>query len=353
MEEILSRFKQVYMSPQNVKLILDAVFTTPPSNLSYIKHALFDLQSFIYNEYFVQAFQELHSHGNFNPQDSLAALNRLTISKLAVLVKNEIVEADKQRVGEANKPSTSPNPPNPPTTKQQLCRLFSHDAILNNGRYTFDLPLHNVHSIACTSFSIDCSIYNVTELNNTLELKEHNDLTVINIPVGYYSIPDLLSTLTSLLNSYSIQKSTFSATLHKYKYKVQLSSTNAFNIKFSEQLANILGFSNKQYSNNNVYLAEEHPIMDPFDTMYLRVFVNGQEVPRCKTSNVAFNFFHSLQIPYANNFGKNYTCTLPDDLFDFSTPSSIETISIELFTSTMHPLKYMQSFSCDLLLEHS
>jgi len=247
-------------------------------------------------------------------------------------------------------------------------RFFSRNASIDNGRFNFKFTLPNnspLKSITCTLFSLNCNLYNITESNNLIELTENeggSSSQILHIPIGYYSIMDLIDTLNKLLKNGG---EAMHVILHKHKYKVQISSSKPFCIKFltnnkivsASSLGTILGFTNSNYMNNNTYLAENHPQSAPFNTLFLRMFAgshgDGQfELSKSKTSDINFNYFSCIQIPYDDTFGKTFTCTLPDEPFDIITPIKCETLSFEFWSPTFGHIKRFLDFSIECLLEY-
>jgi hypothetical protein len=365
MSDIFQRFKQVFISPKNTEYILGIVSSKFPyidSSLfqQNFKTTLIELQNVIYNTYFTQICNDLHKKGRFNLEESLLVLNKLSIEKLEYVVN-----------------TTSPPPVEQlPLVEQSQSQgqeqahfhhFFSKDAQLLSGKYIFKFNMDNINSLALTAFKLDCNIYNITELNNKFSIFENGDVFTVSIPFGYYNLDVLLSTISDLLNSESPNKYTYILKRNKIKNKVYIECTSnnmmpcSFNIMFEDtrefasySLQEILGFSQNEYNNNNLYVSENHPIDNIFDQFFIKLFINDKEISRFSSTTPNFSYFHSFHVDMNNCFGKTfYLQNSFNDSFDILEDISSTEISIELWNSQTHILTRFVDFELVMFFEYN
>jgi len=122
--------------------------------------------------------------------------------------------------------------------------------------FTIPFPCKNVHSIKLLSVLLPKSDYIINELNNKLYFKEKNDKDIIvNIPVGNYTIDDLLKEISICMNE--IGKSNYSINRDKKKNKITILSNpesigedvECFTISKESTILKVLGFSEIDHTN--------------------------------------------------------------------------------------------------------
>jgi hypothetical protein len=123
--------------------------------------------------------------------------------------------------------------------------LDSVNADVNNNEYTFNLPLLEVQDGYYLYFSIvNCTIpysfYNINLNNNILNYKINNINYTLIIPIGNYSINNLVSYLNSQLPNFTI---TYSKIFNKITFT---NSLNDFILNASNFLL-LIGFNNSNY----------------------------------------------------------------------------------------------------------
>jgi len=382
MADIFQRFKQVFISPKNTEYILSLVSSKFPNIESSSFDQLFqttlvELQNVIYDTYFAQICNDLKRKGRLNLEESLIVLNKMSIEKLE-FIANKSIEKPQQ----LSPPQQLPPPPQLPPPQQlpppppqvsppqpQLAHyhhFFSNDAQLSSGKYTFKFDIDNINSLSLTSIRLDCNIYNITELNNKFSVFENGDIITINIPFGYYTVDVLLKTMADLLNNQSTNKWTYSLKRNLVKNKVYIECSSKdlpyinFNIQFEDttefssySLREILGFAQNEYSNNNLYVSENHPIDNVFDQFFLKLFLNDKEISRFTSTNPNFSYFHSFHVDMNACFGKTFFLQNSFyDSFDILEDVSVDEISFELWNSQNHILSRFVDFEMVLFFEY-
>jgi hypothetical protein len=358
---------------------------------------LLDIQNFIYDEYFVKIYNDLRTKGQFNLEDCLAALNKLTINKLEVYIHQDIEQQqyqDQNRQAETY-PTNTTNTTNTINTGtgitgqssikqlddpyiQQLDdpyiekvvnkyhHFFSSDGGLECGRYSFPFSLKRVTSVQLEHLRLNCNLYNITEANNKFYITETDSKVCFKLPIGYYQIDNLLLVMTNILNNQSQNKLTYTISKNETKNKVYIQCTKAsepctFNLHFESSklknphvsLKDLLGFKKDEYLNNNLYVSESFPIDNSLDDYYVKLFINDKEVTRFYTTKQSFTYFDSFNINFATYFGKCYHTTVQMlEPFDFQDDLQVDTVSIELWNGPHHLLTRFTEFDFVLAFEH-
>jgi len=255
--------------------------------------------------------------------------------------------------------------------------LFSKHAVVQSGRYNYRLNIENVGSINLDSINILYNMYNINEYNNKMYLVEQNNKVLITIPVGYYSIDQLLIVMSTLFNNASINKNKdykFHSNLHKIKNKIffscELNEKEKFkrNVVFgmsfiydkypkNEQrvssLQEILGFEKSEYINNTTYVTENPPNICIFEDLYVKVFVNDIELKKYNTSDSSFSYYQCLNIITDSDFGRVMRFPQGYSPYDiYNENYIINTISFEFYNSHMNiintPIRFDTVLSIDV-----
>lgn len=256
--------------------------------------------------------------------------------------------------------------------------FFSDDAKRVGTKWTYKLDLENLSSICLQSFRLNCNLYNINEWNNKFELTESNNTQItVTIPPGYYTIDALLNTITNILNEVSPNKMKYSLSRNQQKNKIHFSSffnstklsakpLLSFNIRFLKStntnysLAEILGFTNVEYSNNSTYISETFPKENIYDDIYVKIRINDIELPRyISTKNTLMNenkftYFENFSLNMNKNFGKTFSFNRSlqqCDFYDFNTPINANYISFEFFNSPSHILNLDMDFQITTCFE--
>lgn len=115
MSDIFNKFRNVFISDKNSGYILNLVVNKLNNQYSEYKDLftnnniiqryyliLLDLQGFIYDTYFDDIFNELSKDENFNLEELLISLNKLTINKFEMLIHQDINNNQPQITEERN-----------------------------------------------------------------------------------------------------------------------------------------------------------------------------------------------------------------------------------------------------------
>lgn len=221
--------------------------------------------------------------------------------------------------------------------------FFSEDAEYVDEKYKFNIDIKNAKSIYIKSFKLECNLYNITEFNHTIHVSEPNQDFTIKIPIGYYDITSLLNIIQTLFNETS--KNTYSIYLDEYKNKIYFicKELDYFNLDFDIDNNNIslgllLGFTNDKYYQNNKYISENFPISNLFNNIYLKMFVNDNELCKYTSSKNTFNYFTTYYLNTSFKESFNYTHQNPDK-YDI-TSTDIQNISFELINTPLNLLQF-------------
>ena len=255
--------------------------------------------------------------------------------------------------------------------------LFSKHAVVQSGRYNYGLNIENVESINLDSINILYNMYNINEYNNKMYLIEQNNKVLITIPVGYYSIDQLLIVMSTLFNNASINKNKdykFHSNLHKIKNKIffscELNEKEKFkrNVVFGmsfiydkypkndqrvSSLQEILGFEKSEYINNTTYVTENPPNICIFEDLYVKVFVNDIELKKYNTSDSSFSYYQCLNVITDSDFGRVMRFPQGYSPYDiYNENYIINTISFEFYNSHMNiintPIRFDTVLSIDV-----
>jgi len=428
-------FKQVFVSQKNsgylFDLIISRVLKNNPeyqqiifSNIQSYKSNLIDIQTYIFDDTFYKIY---NSNDNVDFEEILISLNKLTITKFEYLLYQDLnkkyneeinqnrintrqsdnanTQSDNVNAQSDNVNTQSDNVNTQPKTnsrdvkkddlliennviKEQIKTRNQHylskHAIFKNGVYHFDFQLKNTSSINLQSIKINCNLYNINEYNNTFTIIEKNNKIHISIPIGYYSIENLLKVITSLLNNctstisdvnrqdtneyiYDVYKNTFTNKIHfmrKVKNLDNKMNNCNFGIDFTPKdrnihknynnynLDEILGFGKKEYFNNNIYISENPPIENIFEDLYIKLFINNKELQRYNTSLDTFSYYDSIQINMQEHFGKTLYYNYDFIPYDINDKLDINSISLQFYNTFNYHLHGVIDFDIILYYEY-
>ena len=107
--------------------------------------------------------------------------------------------------------------------------------------------ISNVSNIKLISYSLPQTLYNIQHKNNILKFEIDNEIIIIELDYGKYSIDELLITINDRIEKYFIKLSL------SIEQKISISSTNENIVKIilTNLLKNNLGFINDVILNNN------------------------------------------------------------------------------------------------------
>ena len=124
MADLMTTFKNVYISSSNTDYIFDYVFSKYKSHTfarkkmvkDKYRKSLLSLQDMIYNSYFPKILEECEKKGEkVNLEEILLFLNKMTINRLDSMLINES-QSQNQTKKATPKSTFSPTPPTPPPT---------------------------------------------------------------------------------------------------------------------------------------------------------------------------------------------------------------------------------------------
>ena len=440
MSDITESFRNVFISQKNsgylFELIITKILQNDPHFKQYIinyidiyKSNIIDLQSFIFEDNFAKIYNEMKSSEYIDLEEILILLNRITIVRFENMILDDLykkyttdqksnveppqqiddVRAEREKVERENKERIRTEREKNEREKNEreknerenkeyertncdlkyksqenneeelftvFHHLFSKHAIFQSGRYNYRLNIENATSINLDGINILYNMYNINEYNNKMYLIEQNNKVLITIPVGYYSIEQLLIVMSTLFNNVSINKNKdykFYATLNKIKNKIffgcELTEREKFKRNFIfgmsfiydkypkndycvSSLQDILGFEKSEYINNTTYVTENPPNTCIFEDLYVKIFVNDIELKKYNTSDSSFSYYQCLNLNMDSDFGK--VVRFSQDYYPYDIYSKdyiINTISFEFYNSHMNiiniPMRFDTTFSFD------
>jgi hypothetical protein len=194
-----------------------------------------------------------------------------------------------------------------------------------------------------------------------------NKKQLINIPIGYYSINDLLKCLNKLLkhNDFDIEvykDNIKNKIIFKYTLSTNSSIVSNFGICFIQNNSNIynnyslgeiLGFKKTEYINNSYYISENNPIDNIYDDLFLKIFINDKEITKYNTTKHNFSYFEVISMDMEKSFGKSlkyipYTIE-PYDIYE---NINVNTISFQFNNTFKYNLTTPINFHITLGFEY-
>lgn len=343
MQNFKENFKRMYLAADNTRNI----FKQCPNVSVCTEQDMLNVQNFIFEKYFDQVMKE---------QDTIDLQTLLASMNTAAKKQFEFLENSKKQKLELEKPT--------PFFKDVCMHFYSNDSQKSNGRYNFKFNLNGIYGLALEKLKFDCSLYNITDVNNKIEILEHINggaSYIVTLPIGYYSIENVLYCMTELFTKHSPNKLQYKASLNFVKNKIHISCANgsepcSFTLKFIESgigisLKTLLGFQKHEYSSNNVYVSENMPIVNMLSNVYLKLYINDVEISKVKSSNT-FSYFEEINIDQNEYFGKCFYYT-PNTkaYFEFDTPVNLNTVSFEFVDQWFKPFNQDLTFECAFTFE--
>ena len=370
--DIRDRLKDVFISRKNSGYLFDIIIKKILTNYPLYREILMecieiyrmnilDLQEYIFNDNVDSIYQN-----NNDLEDILIALNKITVSKFEYLLlqdldkkyyeqknKNVIETKYTQKELEQNISSKTENIKQLNTEKyaqdsnneylynERCIHFMAKDCYKENNKYMYNLPIKNLKSIDLQSIYLKCDMYNINEYNNKFYIIEQNIKTLVTIPIGYYSIQNLLECIAKFINLVSINKNKdyiYKIFLNVLKNRVcftinNINNTNnnnnnlsTFSVLFIENennynLADILGFDKKKYTNNSFYVANESPNTNIFEKIYVQIFLNDIQLMKYEMTNDNFCYYDTLHISKNNQYDINVDFKLETIGFAFNNSS--------------------------------
>ncbi len=399
------KFLQIFISDKNsgylFNLIISKIINVYPNfehnimnNIHQYKSNLIDIQKFIFKDYFYNLY---NTNSNNDLENILISLNQITVKTFEnILLQNlqnlpqptnslhvnghvnehvnehvngHVNEHVNDQVNKQVKVNNNFDDLGNNDINFTLKHFLSEDADFKFGRYYYKYFLKNVRSLSLHSIKITCNIYNINEYNNKFYILYENTRKLINIPIGYYSISNLLQCLNRLINSTENKNSNLQIeeTVEVYKdnikNKIIFASTTSqqFGIHFipnnpniynNYTLQEILGFKNTEYINNSYYISERHPINNIYDDLYLKIFINDKELHKYNTTRDNFSYYEIVSIDMDKSFGKSITYKPHIDPYDIYENININTISFQFNNNYKYYLNTPIEFNIILGFEY-
>lgn len=303
MSNIIQSFKNVYISQHNSGYLFDLIISKIIkvhhnykqlifNNVHKYKENMIQLQELIFNDSFVNIYNNVSKSGKIDLEEVLIQLNQATVSKFEFILLQDLKNKfQQQAIIDLQEQSQSSNVLyqtkftenkyiTPPLQTQNLKNLTqdiksqassdiesqassdiesqasdfdliqthshqfcSEDSIFTNANYLFKFSLNNAKSIHLDNIKIKCYMYNINEHNNKFHLIEQSSKTLITIPIGYYDINTLLNTISNVLNYKSVNKNkdyVYKAYINTIKNKVCISCETSKDTTDALQTKNIL-----------------------------------------------------------------------------------------------------------------
>jgi hypothetical protein len=389
--DIKDRFKNVFISQKNSGYLFDMIINKVIKSYPHFNNILLEfietykmnmvnLQEFILNDNFFLIYEN-----NKKLEDVLIALNKITVSKFEYLLiqdlnkkytndefdnyqvqnqdqnqhqnqdqnqhqnqvqnqhQNQVQNQHQNNFDESDKYSE-----NEIELSERYIHFMSNDSYKNKGRYLYNIDVPKLKSIDLQSIYLKCDMYNINELNNKFYIIEQNVKTLITIPVGYYSIQNLVDCMTKFLNLLSVNKNkdyTFKIFLNILKNRVCFTINNNnehnnnrnnynYSLLFIENeynynLQKICGFDKIIYANNSIYVAENPPNTNIFEKIYMQIFLNDIPLNKYETTKNNFCYYDILRLDMEKDFGKGLTFNSENNQYDLYKEFDLNTISFQ------------------------
>lgn len=266
-EDWKNKYYDIFMSPSNIKFILDFSLKRKNFDKNMIQPSLESLMKKIFKENIDTILSQ--NTGDQNLEKQIGVLNKHVLSQFLSLIDTV---------------QQSPSYTKKSQNNNLLCIFDDHKShhtthpvlISSNARnkseypndsnYTIPLELENVIGITLKNIVFTNRIYNIDNHNNKVTLLENNQELDVTLPHGNYTIETLCDTLSQKLTDISIQNTEYKVYLDNLLKKIVISHSqndnyysynNIFGLKFNSDLNKSLGFIKKDYFNNNEYTAED------------------------------------------------------------------------------------------------
>lgn len=302
-----------------------------------------------------------NNNDNNNPyieteKQIISELNKLTISNIrwvASIIKiikkhtEEICKKNMSNICQANILTKSRQP----TIEQNNIQRLFLDSKYSESDFKFNVKfnLNNISSMSIQCGTIHHCIYTLNkDCIIQIVQKSNNDCCNITIPIGAYSVFELLSTINELICD-SKEKFSFMKTL-LIQYDTRLNRTifscdtdidiyfitdSKNNIEICSEIQKILGFNQNIYSGNCYYISENPPILDYNKYIFMKLFVNNIPIVMYNSPS-GFDYFMSFittDIPDQElHCGEIIINKLIPDIYIFKKNVNIKSISLQFFS---------------------
>lgn len=374
------------------------------------KENIIQLQQLIFDDSFKKIYNRMELSGNIDFEEVLIELNKITVLKFEHLLFTDLTNKFTQPQQQQNQLQLTDNrsdytplqtnynqsqidythsEKNYALTKQAnndtyshtssenkfqmlSTEFFSENAVFENGKYTFLIKTNNIASINIDNFKIKCNLYNITENNNKFILIENGVKTDVIIPIGYYDITTLIEIISDCTNDVSINRNKdyfYKVFLNTFKNKIcflcdyvdkeKVTKPLSFGLSFYKSknqnipsLPEMLGFYKSNYTNNNLYVAEDFANTNVFDELYCKLYLDNMEVPKYKTTDVNFCFFEKINIDMDKSFGKTVFTQFDDNFYTFDNNLKAKNLSIKFYNDYNSHITAPLWFKCKISFEY-
>lgn len=320
MDDLRTKYYDLFMSESNIQFILDFSLKRKKFDATYAKPMLETLMKKTFKEQ-IEAILSKKS-------------NEMTIEKtIGSLNKNILNEFMKNVDKREHFTTIIENGSKPVVVHNYLIQSNYRNKSeypLDN-KYSLPLQLDNIVGFTIKNIIFNNRIYNIDNSNNRVILIENNQELAISLPLGNYTIENLCDTLSKKLNDLSILNIEYKVEIDHLLKKMVIchaeetyyTYNTIFGLKFTSDLNKILGFTKKEYFNNNQYTAEEFFNLTQNDIVFLKL---NHELNRLNTIN---NDPVCAMIDISQ-FAFNKTVNLSNiQTFKWNTPVSIKHLNIQ------------------------
>lgn len=359
--ETIERFRQVFVSSKNSDHLFGIILDNYDINDNQTYYtSLINIQNAVFNSVFPSIYDNVSKTGQFDLENTLIELNKYTLqafdNNFEATQPRQLTYEQSTEIDEVSNKGTQTDNVDE-ALNEKTYHIFSEDMTLDpDGKYTFALPCNQIiKNLNIKNMSITCSWFNITEKNNTFVVEEHHVERSISISIGYYTIERLVDTLRKSLNV--SQERIYSIQIDACTGKTIISCANktqiplSFSLHFPELdnyigINTMLGYENDEYEENSFYIADSLPLYDVYNTIFLKLKLDEQEVSKYETSNNN-HYFEKIGINYSHNFGKTLMYSCGKDPFILEDTKSVKHISVVL-SSKFQPLKSFMFFDFEL-----
>jgi len=378
-DDIKTRLKDIFISQKNSGYLFDIIIKKITRNypdyrnilMEYIgtyKMNILDLQEYIFNDNVISIYENKK-----DLEDVLIDLNKITVSKFEYLLlkdlekkynyeknkikieypSNDTFDVRQQDTFDVKKEIEYKDKDKESVSEDRYNERYIHfmstDCYKKDKMYNFNISIDNLKSIDLQSIYLKCNMYNINEYNNKFYIVEQNIKTLITIPIGYYTIQNLLECITKFTNLSSINKNkdyVYKIFLNILKNKVCFTTNNASNVssnnnnnhtysvlfienEYNYSLGDILGFNKSVYTNNSIYIADDSPNTNIFEKIYVQIFLNEIPLIKYETTKSDFYYYDLLHLDMEKDFGKVVSFSSENNQYDIDQDFNLKKIGFK------------------------
>jgi hypothetical protein len=379
-DDIKTRLKDIFISQKNSGYLFDIIIKKIMTNyqdyrdilMEYIgtyKMNILDLQEYIFNDNVISIYENKR-----DLEDVLIDLNKITVSKFEYLLLKDLEKKYNYEKNKIKIENTVPNSAFNDTFddrqqgrhqdtfdvkneieykedryNERYIHFMSSDCYKKDKMYNCNISIDNLKSIDLQSIYLKCNMYNINEYNNRFYIVEQNIKTLITIPIGYYTIQNLLECITKFTNLSSINKNkdyVYKIFLNILKNKVCFTTNNVSNAssnnninhtysvlfienEYNYSLGDILGFNKRVYTNNSIYIGDDSPNTNIFEKIYVQIFLNEIPLIKYETTKSNFYYYDLLHLDMEKDFGKVVSFSSENNQYDIDQEFNLKKIGFK------------------------